>query len=295
MKELLSNGMTRAERVQALNDIYQQHGEVWNIPRVTGHLNIPYGESSARQAIDIYVPKGKGPFPVLVEIHGGGWWCGDRADGGIADATWALPFGYAVCSIGYRLVDEGCWPMQWNDITAGLEKLLEVGPELNLDTSRLCATGASAGSTLTLLLALKTQKYKCAILCASILDFDNMTSQFEEMGMARKKRSGIPNSDWSIEGLLLGGGKDDVPEHYHAFNPRNFVDANCPHILMYHGMKDKATPYMQTVEFAEFVREKTGDPERVQYKLMEDTGHSGGDYYEGWMAEEKLAFLRKYL
>ena len=66
-------------------------------------------------------------------------------------------------------------------------------------------------------------------------------------------------------------------------------------ILLYHGKLDNATPYLQAVEFAEFVREKTGDPERARYKLIEDTGHSGGGYLEGWMAEEKLAFLRKYL
>jgi len=294
-EKILSNGLTHAQTVQALNDYYQQGGQVWNFPRVQHHLNIPYGTESVRQCIDIYVPKGEGPFPALVEVHGGGWWCGDRADGGIADATWALPFGYAVVSIGYRLVDEGIWPTQWNDITAALDKLMEVGPEYGIDTSRLCATGASAGTTLSLLLALKTKKYKCAIMCASILDFENMRKQFEKIGIVRNKRYAFPDEDWGIEGLLMGGSIYDVPEVWQDINVRNYVDADCPHILMYHGKLDKATPYLQTPEFAEFVREKTGDPERVRYKLMDDTGHSGGGYYAGWMAEEKLAFLRKYL
>jgi len=294
MKEKLSNGMTRAERVQFLSK-NRKPGHVWNFPHVTNHLDIPYGTDSARQGIDIYVPDGKGPFPVIVYVHGGGWFEGDRATTAIGHVSWALPFGYAVVSIGYRLTDEGCWPMQWNDLTAGLEKLMEVGPELNLDTSRMCASGNSAGSILSLLLALKTKKFKCAIPLASVLDFAHEREQFEKLGLSRREKYGYPDDDWSLEGLLMGGSVHDVPEVWQDMDPKNFVDADCPHILLYHGKLDNATPYLQTVEFAEFVREKTGDPDRARFRLIEDTGHSGGGYQEGWVAEEKLAFLRKYL
>lgn len=294
MKELLSNGMTRAERVEELVKS-RKPGHVWNIPRVTSHLNIPYGTESPQQALDIYVPKGEGPFPVFVFVHGGGWFGGNRASDAIGSVSWALPFGYAVASIDYRLTDEGCWPMQWNDLTAGLDKLLEIGPELNLDTSRMCATGSSAGSILSLLLALKTKKFKCAMPIASVLDFEHERQQFEKLGLTRREKYGYPDEDWSLEGLLMGGSVQDVPEVWQDMNPKNFVDDDCPHILMFHGKEDTATPYLQAVEFAEFVREKTGDPERAQYTLLEDTGHSKGNYYAGWVIEKELEFFKKYL
>ena len=120
MKEKLSNGMTRTERMQELVKS-RKAGHVWNFPHVTSHLGIPYGTESDRQCIDIYVPDGKGPFPVLVFVHGGGWFGGNRASTAISYVSWALPFGYAVASIDYRLTDEGCWPMQWNDLTAATE------------------------------------------------------------------------------------------------------------------------------------------------------------------------------
>ena len=294
MKELLSNGMTRAERVEELVK-KRKAPHAWSFPRVTSHLDIPYGTESAQQALDIYVPHGEGPFPVIVFVHGGGWYGGHRSSNSLGYASWALPFGYAVVSMDYRLVDEGCWPVQWNDLTAGLEKILEVGPELNLDTSRMLATGSSAGSILSLLLALKTKKFKCAMPLASVLDFANERQQVEELGLARRAAYGYPDEDWSLEAMLMGGSVHDVPEVWQDMDPKNFVDDDCPHILMFHGKEDTATPYLQTVRFAEYVQEKTGDPERAQYVLMDNTGHSKGSYYASWVIEKQLEFFKKYL
>lgn len=296
MKEkLLSNGLTREATVQQLLDTYSQGGQDWDVLNCEKFLDIPYGTESAQQCIDIYKPVGVGPFPCLVEIHGGGWWTGDRKDSGMSDVLWALQHGYAVVSVGYRLTDEGVWPDQWNDVTAALEKLLEVGPELGLDTDRMCATGGSAGTTLSLSLALRTKKFKCAIMLAPILDFASIRGQFEKLGLARSKMFGYPDEDTSMEALLMGGSVEQVPEICAELTPIHFVDEDCPPIFLYHGMLDKATPYLQSIEFAEKAAEKTGDAQRVQYKLLETTGHSNGQYKEQWLKDERLEFLKKYL
>ena len=294
-KKLLSNGLSREQNVAKMIADYSQGGKAWDVPNCEKFLDIPYGTESKRQCIDIYKPLGEGPFPCLVEIHGGGWWTGDRKDSGMTDVLWALDHGYAVVSMGYRLTDEGVWPDQWNDVTAALEKLLEVGPGLGLDTARMCATGGSAGTTLSLLLALKSKKYKCAIMLAPILDFAAIRSQFEEVGIARSKMFGYPDEDTSMEAMLMGGSVEQVPGICAELTPINFVDEKCLPIFLYHGMLDKATPYLQTVEFARQAAEKTGDAERVQYKLLEATGHSGGEYKAQWLKDERLEFLKKYL
>src|SRR5690349_8772272 len=55
---------------------------------------------------DLYVPKGAGPFPVLVALHGGGWVQGARS----AFRYWG-PYlagrGYALFAISYRLAKAG--------------------------------------------------------------------------------------------------------------------------------------------------------------------------------------------
>lgn len=294
-EKILSNGLTHAQSVKTLTDGYTQDGVEWDFPGCEKFLNIPYGAESRRQCIDIYKPAGEGPFPVIVEVHGGGWFTGDRADNGLGDVAWYFPHDYAIVSIGYRLTDEAVWPGQWDDIQAAVELLLKIGPEHGLDTSRMCATGGSAGTTLSLLMALRTKKFKCAIMLASILDFKNMRKQFEEVGIERTKKFGYPDQDWSIEGLLMGGSVDEVPEICEDLTPINFVDKDCPYIRMYHGKLDNATPYLQTVDFAEKAANITGDPERVQYVLLPGTKHSGGDYMAEWTVNERLEFLKKYL
>ena len=69
-------------------------------------------DGHARQKLDLYLPEGKGPFPVLVWIHGGAWRAGskDRARG----LDW-LNRGVAVASVNYRLSQHATFPAQIED------------------------------------------------------------------------------------------------------------------------------------------------------------------------------------
>src|ERR1700744_93897 len=51
-------------------------------------INQPYVETVTRgispdssQLLDLFVPHGNGPFPVIVNIHGGGWHAGGKESG----------------------------------------------------------------------------------------------------------------------------------------------------------------------------------------------------------------------
>src|SRR5688500_7861751 len=59
---------------------------------------------------DLAYPEGKGPFPVILSVHGGRWYASSRTDpgeGAINVAQWA-GLGFFAMSIDYRLV--GCSP-----------------------------------------------------------------------------------------------------------------------------------------------------------------------------------------
>ena len=44
------------------------------------YLDIPYAEGSGRRKLDIYLPnEGEGPFPVIVDLYGGGWYFGEKS------------------------------------------------------------------------------------------------------------------------------------------------------------------------------------------------------------------------
>lgn len=110
--------------------------------------DIAYGTHG--QALDLYMPGGQVPAKLVLYVHGGGWTGGNKAGGqkfgvALADA------GYAVASIGYRLVPQtdiqGCV----TDIAQAATFLLRNADRFGLDASRLALMGHSAGGHLAAL------------------------------------------------------------------------------------------------------------------------------------------------
>src|SRR5213596_350400 len=62
-----------------------------------------------RLLMDLRVPEGDGPFPVILYLHSGAWISGDRFGG---PAIRQASRGYAVASIDYRLAPNSVWPAQ---------------------------------------------------------------------------------------------------------------------------------------------------------------------------------------
>lgn len=80
-------------------------------------------DTTIRMAADslpvrIYTPEGKGPFPVVVYHHGGGWVIADKAvyDGGARGL--AKQANAVVVSVDYRRAPEAKFPAAWNDALA---------------------------------------------------------------------------------------------------------------------------------------------------------------------------------
>ena len=64
---------------------------------------------------------------------------------------------------------------------------------------------------------------------------------------------------------------------------------------MIHGLEDVDTPYLQSVEFTEAVRSRSGDPARAELVLLPETGHDNGRYDDPSTYELELDFLRRVL
>ena len=104
---------------------------------------------------DLYLPKGEGPFPVLVAVHGGGWVQGACS----AFQHWG-PYlaarGTALFAISYRFAKTGqkTFPQAVQDVLAGIQFVRGNAKEFKLDTERVGLLGASAGANLASLAAL---------------------------------------------------------------------------------------------------------------------------------------------
>lgn len=109
-----------------------------------------YGSAPSQYA-QLFRPAGKGPFPVVVLVHGGCWtvqFGGITQMHNVAGALAAR--GIAVWNVEYRRADEpgGGYPGTYQDMNAALDKLASIAPAHQLDTKRIAAMGHSAGGQL---------------------------------------------------------------------------------------------------------------------------------------------------
>jgi acetyl esterase/lipase len=105
---------------------------------------------------ELWLPAGKGPFPVVLMIHGG-CWLSSVAKLTIMNyaADDLRRRGIAVWNVEYRGVDVpgGGYPGTFLDIAAAADALARIAPRHGLKTDRIVALGHSAGGHLALWLA----------------------------------------------------------------------------------------------------------------------------------------------
>lgn len=122
---------------------------------VIEYNDIPYIEDRNNyHKLDVYRPadrKGE-KLPVIMDIHGGGWYYGDK-DLNKKYCLHLAKFGFAVVNISYRLTAEVGYADQLLDCAAALNKIPELAEQYNMDLDRLFITGDSAGGHLAALLA----------------------------------------------------------------------------------------------------------------------------------------------
>jgi acetyl esterase len=103
--------------------------------------------------VRVYTPQGAGPFPVLVNFHGGGWVIGDldTADAVCRDLCGSA--GCVVVSVAYRLAPEHRYPAAVEDAWAATTWVAKNMSELH-GNGRLAVGGESAGGNLAAVVCL---------------------------------------------------------------------------------------------------------------------------------------------
>jgi acetyl esterase len=113
-----------------------------------------YASEGGTQPLRIYTPEGDGPFPVVVWIHGGGFFMGGDLpiwDGACARLAAEVPA--LVVSVGYRLAPEHPFPAAVEDSFAALRFAAARASEWKGDPARIAVMGGSAGGNLAAVVA----------------------------------------------------------------------------------------------------------------------------------------------
>ena len=101
----------------------------------------------------LYRPSGNGPFPAIIDLHGGAWNEGNLADCQIRDEV-LVRAGYIVAALEFRHADDG-YPTSLQDIHYAIRWLKFNAQRLRLDESRIGLCGQSSGGHLAALIAMR--------------------------------------------------------------------------------------------------------------------------------------------
>ncbi|MGN0522497.1 MAG: alpha/beta hydrolase [Eubacterium sp.] len=108
--------------------------------------DIPYiNDLNKYHLLDIYYPENMtDKLPMIIDIHGGGWWYGTKEINKYYCMQLAKK-GFVVANINYRLADKVTLIEQLEDIFACFKWIGENGEKYNADMNNVFLTGDSAG------------------------------------------------------------------------------------------------------------------------------------------------------
>ena len=121
--------------------------------------------------VRIYTPDGRGPFPILVYFHGGGWVVGSVDT---VDASCRALSNLAGCitvSVEYRLAPEHKFPAPLNDCYAATCWTALNAASFYGDPKRIAVGGESAGANLAAAVALMAQERGAPSLVLQLLEY----------------------------------------------------------------------------------------------------------------------------
>jgi acetyl esterase len=119
----------------------------------------------------LYQPIGPGPFPAVLEVHGGAWTGGDRFNN-VAIAEALAADGIVVLSIDFRMPPVAGYPDTIADVNLGIRWLKANAEKFNSRASLVGGLGSSSGGHMLLLSALRPhdQRYNKLPLPGSAMD-----------------------------------------------------------------------------------------------------------------------------
>ncbi|MDE2228648.1 MAG: alpha/beta hydrolase [Alphaproteobacteria bacterium] len=111
----------------------------------------------------LYRPRGPGPFPALVEVHGGAWVNGDRLNNTAIDEYLART-GIVVAALDFRMPPAHRYPAAVADVHLGLRWLKANAARFGSAPERVGGLGTSSGAQILFCAALKPDDPRYAAL-----------------------------------------------------------------------------------------------------------------------------------
>ena len=210
---------------------------------VRAYKKLVYAKYGDRElTLDLYQPKtGKGPFPAVVFIHGGGWYKGDPSSY-TALAQHLTDMGYVTLNIFYRLSGEAPFPTAIHDCKSAVRWARANAQTFRIDPNNIGSVGGSAGGHLSGLLGTSGKSSKlnkdgahlefpsdlqaCVVMAGS-MDLTTDRSRLSASEDPRRRMN-----------TFMGGTWNDASSNFKLASPITHVSRATPPMLFMDGEFD---------------------------------------------------------
>ncbi len=255
--------------------------------RAEARFDVTYG-SAAGEALklDLAVPEGRGPFPVCILVHGGGFEKGDKQQQPKHLFAPLLEAGYAWVSINYRLAPKHKYPGSVEDLETAIRWVKAHASEHRFDPARIVLIGESAGGYLVNRVGTKNEKDTRVAAVVSFYGAADLLLRFNAS-------NGKPTTSF-VNYFGVSEDNEATRKFLVEASPVTYVRPGLPPFLLLHGNKDDRVPYAQSVNFYAKLK-AAGVP--AEFITIENGGHGIG----GWTkmgsdyAVQMIAWLHKTL
>jgi acetyl esterase/lipase len=224
----------------------------------------------------IYQPAGAGPYPTVLDLHGGAWNAKDRTaeepmDRAIAES------GVLVVAIDMTLAPEAPYPACVQDANYAVRWLKTKAASWNGDTSKIGVYGSSSGGHVAELLAMRPRdpRYN-AISLAGSPKIDASVAYIAMRSPISNTFARYQNAEnLKRDAMVKNNTTFFVPwDTIHESNPQEILDSHepitkVPFLIMQGALDDNVLPPVQE-KFAQTYKAAGGD---VQFQLFEGCEH----------------------
>ncbi|MEP4145702.1 MAG: alpha/beta hydrolase [Halioglobus sp.] len=206
------------------------------------HSHIAYADAGKRNLLDIYQPNEprEGGFPVLLQVHGGGWMIGEKEQQAKPLMFHLAQRGWLCVAINYRLSPHAAFPAHIVDVKKSIAWIRENIAEYGGDPDFIAITGGSAGGHLSSLVAL-TPNYapfqpefehvdtsiQAAVPFYGVYDFRDRFDIRPEMSMEKM-----------LADKVMQCTQQENPALWDTGSPLSHVNEEAPPMFVIHGTHD---------------------------------------------------------
>jgi acetyl esterase/lipase len=259
-------------------------------PRYKPTRHIAYGPAND-QFGELWLPKGPGPHPVVVFLHGGCW---NVSLPGLELMDYAAEDlrqrGFAVWNLEYRRLGAGGgYPATFKDVATGVDLLRKLAKENSLDLKHVVLVGHSSGGQLALWAAARAKLSKISpIESADPLPVAGVVTLggIDDLQLYQRVGSEACGGPATISALVTGGRPPGRANYFLDTSPAELLPIGVRQTVV-SGDLDQIVP---PIFGADYVAKATKAGDKVEAVVIPRAGHFDliDPLSDGWKRVEPL-------